>query len=277
MRALREAIKNAVMDRDWFVQGANVFVEIYTDRIEVVSPGSLPSGLTLADFGTKSARRNALIADLLHRIDFIEKAGTGIRRIRSEARVQGCPDPEFEANGFFTAVFRPNPEVRPPERVRVINAIPAELAREVRLLVACAGEMGRRALQRTLGLKSDSHFRKAYLLPALLEGLIEMTIPERPQSRNQRYRLTAAGREALGCSAVVPGPDINDISKRNVEDDLSDNMGGDMGGDMGGALEGIAEELERTTRQARLLKAFESGMSRQALQRALGLDGYSHF
>ena len=45
-RALREAITNAVMHRDWFLEGVNVFVEIYTDRIEILSPGSLPKGLT---------------------------------------------------------------------------------------------------------------------------------------------------------------------------------------------------------------------------------------
>ena len=41
----------------------------------------------------------------VHRIGFIEKAGTGIRRIRDEARAQGCPEPEFEANGFVTVIF----------------------------------------------------------------------------------------------------------------------------------------------------------------------------
>ena len=49
---------------------------------------------------------------LLHRITFIEKAGTGINRMREDAREQGCPAPAFEENGFFTAIFRPNPEVR---------------------------------------------------------------------------------------------------------------------------------------------------------------------
>ena len=93
-------------------EGANVFVEIYTDRIEVSSPGGLPKGMKLSDLGHKSVRRNALIADLLHRIDFIEKAGTGIKRIRDEARVQGCPEPLFEETGFVTATFFPNPEVR---------------------------------------------------------------------------------------------------------------------------------------------------------------------
>ena len=86
---------------------ANVFVEIYDDRIEVSNPGGLPKGLTRAEFGTRSIRRNALIADLLQRISFIEKAGTGIRRMREEAKKNGCPEPTFEANGFFTATFRP--------------------------------------------------------------------------------------------------------------------------------------------------------------------------
>jgi ATP-dependent DNA helicase RecG len=112
MKALREAITNAVMHRDWFMEGANVFVEIYTDRIEISSPGGLPKGMKLSDLGKKSIRRNALIADLLHRITFIEKAGTGIKRMREEARAQHCPAPIFEENGFFTAIFYPNPEVR---------------------------------------------------------------------------------------------------------------------------------------------------------------------
>ena len=116
MKAVREAITNAVMHRDWYFDGANVFVEIYTDRIEVSSPGSLPKGLTLADLGRKSIRRNALVADLLHRIGFIEKAGTGIRRIRDEARELDCPEPEFEADSFVTVTFRPNPSVRDRDR-----------------------------------------------------------------------------------------------------------------------------------------------------------------
>ena len=183
------------MHRDWFVDGANVFVEIYTDRIEVVSPGSLPWGMSLADLGNKSVRRNALVADLLHRIDFIEKAGTGIRRIRNETRAQGCPDPEFEDNGFFTTTFRPNPEVWARVDVRSVEhttmqdtmqgtmEVNTEVTMEVRLLQTISGEMTRQGLQNALGLKNDEYFRKAYLLPALQAGLIEMTIPDKPRSR----------------------------------------------------------------------------------------------
>ena len=205
MKALREAITNAVMHRDWFFDGANVFVEIYTDRIEVVSPGSLPRGLTLADLGRKSVRRNALVSDLLHRIDFVEKAGTGIRRIRDEASAQDCPEPQFEANSFVTVTFRPNPGVRaeaeehPMGRVAggVAGGVTGEVTGEVRLLRVMSGEMTRQRLQEALGLKHEDHFREAYLTPALRSGLIEMTIPDKPRSSKQRYRLTAAGNKYL--------------------------------------------------------------------------------
>ena len=206
MQALREAITNAVMHRDWFFDGANVFVEVYTDRIEVSSPGGLPKGLTLADLGHRSIRRNGLIADLLHRIGFIEKAGTGIRRIRDEASEMRCPEPEFRAGSFMIVTFRPNPEVRAEGGERLAGGVAPEVTgevagevtgEEIRLLRAMSGEMTRQRIQEALGLKHEDHFRHAYLLPALRAGLIEMTIPDKPRSSKQRYRLTSAGSEYL--------------------------------------------------------------------------------
>ena len=57
--------------------------------------------------------------------------------------------------------------------------------------------MSREQLQEAVGLKHRGHFRRAFLLPALRAGLIEMTVPDKPRSRNQRYRLTPAGRKLL--------------------------------------------------------------------------------
>ena len=205
VKAVREAITNAVMHRDWFVEGANVFVEIYANRMEVVSPGGLPGNLSIADLGGRSVRRNSLIADLLHRIAFIEKAGTGMLRIRHESRDLRCPDPEFEVNGFFTARFWPTPEVREttgaptaaPITGQVTDQVTDQVIDQVLLLSVMVGEMSREQLQEALGLKHRGHFRGAYLLPALRAGLIEMTAPDKPRSRNQRYRLTSAGRNLL--------------------------------------------------------------------------------
>ena len=58
------------------------------------------------------------------------------------------------------------------------------------LLKAIQAEMNREAIQSALGLHDRKSFRERYLKPALAEGLIEMTLPDKPNSRLQKYRLT---------------------------------------------------------------------------------------
>jgi hypothetical protein len=59
------------------------------------------------------------------------------------------------------------------------------------------GEMTRQAIQDALELANREHFRKTYLAPALEQGVIEMTVPNKPTSRSQRYRLTDLGKQWL--------------------------------------------------------------------------------
>jgi ATP-dependent DNA helicase RecG len=75
----------------------------------------------------------------------------------------------------------------------VTTEVTTEVTPEVRLARVLVGEMTRQQLQAALGLQNDEHFRKAYLQPALDAGLIELTIPDKPRSSEQRYRLTAKG------------------------------------------------------------------------------------
>lgn len=77
------------------------------------------------------------------------------------------------------------------ERSHVAGHVTSEVRR---LIGACDGVMSRKALQDALGLKSDANFRTLYLVPALEAGLIEMTIPDKPKSSRQQYRLSAAGQ-----------------------------------------------------------------------------------
>jgi len=64
------------------------------------------------------------------------------------------------------------------------------------------GEMSRTELMSALDLKDRWNFRDSYLTPALAAGFIELTIPDKPNSRLQRYRLTAKGQAAL---SLIPG------------------------------------------------------------------------
>ena len=104
--ALREAVINAVAHRDYFEKGTNVMVEIFDDRIEITNFGGLVNGLKPEDFGKKSMPRNAKIADLLHRVEYIERMGTGINKIRRLMDGAGLPPVEFEFDTFFTAIFK---------------------------------------------------------------------------------------------------------------------------------------------------------------------------
>lgn len=117
VEAIREAVTNAVMHRDYFESGANVFVSIFDDRLEVYNPGGLPKGLAKEDFGRKCVRRNPLIADLLHRIGYVEKAGTGVARMKSAMKNRGLLEPKIEVTSFFTIIFRTGTVEKVPEEV----------------------------------------------------------------------------------------------------------------------------------------------------------------
>lgn len=80
-------------------------VEIFTDRVVVVSPGGLPSSLHQEEFGYKSVRRNHIIAEPLARAGYIEKAGTGIGRIRQDAEQNHCPYEINYTQDWFTVTF----------------------------------------------------------------------------------------------------------------------------------------------------------------------------
>ncbi len=108
--ALREALVNAIVHRDYSMRGTSVYVNVFDDKVEIVNPGGLPAGITKENFGEESVRRNLIIADLFHRMGKVERMGTGIKRMRDLVRTAGLKQPEFTADTFFHAIFYRNPE-----------------------------------------------------------------------------------------------------------------------------------------------------------------------
>ena len=111
VKAVREALVNAVVHRDWNLRGATVFFELHSDRLCVKSPGGFPLGVTAENIHASCVRRNELLADLMQRGDLIEKAGTGIARMKEECEVHGTPPPEIADIGHqVTVTFKPHPK-----------------------------------------------------------------------------------------------------------------------------------------------------------------------
>ena len=85
--AYRESIANLIVHRD-YMKNVDSRIEIFSDRIEIVSPGGLPIGILEDEYleGRISIPRNRIIADIFLRLKIIEKLGTGIRRIKEYYR-----------------------------------------------------------------------------------------------------------------------------------------------------------------------------------------------
>ena len=109
LEALREAVVNAIVHRNYALKGTSIYVRVFDDRVEIENPGGLPSGVTMQSLGKSSVRRNPIIADLFHRMGKVERMGSGIDRMRDFMRDAGLKEPVFETDNFFRVIFYRKP------------------------------------------------------------------------------------------------------------------------------------------------------------------------
>jgi len=107
--ALREAVVNAIVHRNYAMKGTSIYVRVFDDRVEIENPGGLADGIAKRDFGKSSVRRNPIIADLFHRMGKVERMGTGIKRMRKLMRDAELKEPVFEMDAFFRVTFYRDP------------------------------------------------------------------------------------------------------------------------------------------------------------------------
>lgn len=222
--ALREALANAIAHRDYRSRN-HVQVRVFKDRVVIASPGGLPEGMNEGDLGTRSVPRNPLLYSMLARMGLVGGIGTGIRRMKSLCREYGVLEPRIESSGTeVTTSFRRPPAIRlqpsgiddddfaamqaslfnpqdagirgPDRHTDPTQAWERKTTVQVRDLVRVLDrDRSRVQILQGLGLRNRSNLVVNYLRPALDAGLIEMTIPDKPTSGRQRYRLTPMGRE----------------------------------------------------------------------------------
>ena len=125
---------------------------------------------------------------------YIERMGTGTGDMITFCSNAGLREPEFSlTDGFVVTIWRKESALAGAVAENI--SLPTGEVR--RLLSVLHGEMKRSEMQQLLGLRHEDSFRAIYLVPSLKAGLIEMTIPDKPNSRFQKYRLTKKGMTLL--------------------------------------------------------------------------------
>ena len=195
--AMREILINALIHRDYTVAGGAVSLAIFDNRVEVWSAGEFPRGITPALLKRRhlSVQRNPIIADMFYRTGLIEKWGRGTNRVTEMCRAVNIPPPIFAQIGLGTVVtFRVNvastQSGSAPSKDQVTPQVTPQVAA---VLKAASRPRSREELQVTAAIKDREHFRKVYLLPLLKSGWLERTLPDKPNSRLQKYKITPAG------------------------------------------------------------------------------------
>ena len=195
-RAVTEALVNALIHRDYLMMGSEVHIDMYDDRTEIYSPGGMYQSKPIQEYNiddVESVRRNPIIADLFHRMKFMERRGSGIRKIFDEtAKLPG-----------YTADFKPEVRSTPASFhvvLKNVNYLAGEQDGEQdseqdgeqdamieKLLDFCSKPRSRQEIANFLQIKSRPYLSRVYLVPLLEAGKIQMTLPEKPSSKNQKY------------------------------------------------------------------------------------------
>lgn len=114
-RSYHEALVNALAHRDYLVNGSEVHIDIYDDRMEIYSPGGMPDGSLIQErdpLSVPSTRRNPVLADVFNRLGYMERKGSGFEKIISgyEFQVNYSEEkkPSFRSDRYQFTVIMPN-------------------------------------------------------------------------------------------------------------------------------------------------------------------------
>jgi len=198
---IAEGIINAIAHRDYYSKGS-IQISVFKDRIEIANPGRLPSELDIPSLKEphSSYPHNPLLANCMFLTGTIERYGTGIPEMFALSAERGLKSPEFEDdNTFKVTLWRPSSDTDHDadhdtdhdtdhdQKYLRLEDLPS------RLVWLLDGELSRENLMQQLELKHRDNFKTNYLDPTMKAGWIEMTLPDKPKSKNQKYRLTTSG------------------------------------------------------------------------------------
>ena len=182
MIAVREAVLNALVHRDYSIYTENipVSIEMYRDRMEIKSSGGLFGDIPVELLGKiRAETRNAVLINILELLNVTENRYSGIPTMRMECQKYGLPEPEFQVKrGEFVVTFRNN--------IYNVQKTIGKTDIKKALLDFCKMPRSREELTVFTG-KSKYYTMSKLLKPLLNSGEIVQTIPDKPKSSRQRY------------------------------------------------------------------------------------------
>jgi ATP-dependent DNA helicase RecG len=199
--ALREALLNALVHKD-YLSGAPIQIRVYEDKMMIMNAGILPPTWTVETLRRphRSVPPNPDIANAFFRAGYLEAWGRGIQKIISACRQAGTPEPIIEYDGSGLCVVFPfaksDRHVTEHDTEHVTEHDTEHVTEHVQRLLLCMPverAVTTAELMQLLSLKHRPTLIQLYLQPARHLGLLEMTIPEKPKSRQQKYQLTSKG------------------------------------------------------------------------------------
>ena len=177
VRAVREAILNALVHRDYSIHTENVpiRIEMYRDRMEVLSSGGMNGKISIDVLGkVHPETRNAVLANILELLKVTENRYSGIPTMRTEFVNAGLPVPVFSVNhGEFKVVMKN-------------NYFKDNVVSEDAILDFCSVPRSRMELVEFTG-KSRTHTMINLVAPLVNSGKLKMTLPDKPKSSKQRF------------------------------------------------------------------------------------------
>lgn len=184
--ALREAVINAIVHNDFSREVPPKF-ELFADRLEITSTGSIPAGFTEDEFFMGySVPQNKELMRVFRDLDIVEQMGSGIKRI-----LQAYPENIYHFTTNFIRVVMPfavtDAATQQVTQQVTPQATPQAGSVEAQVLAFCQQPKSRVEIQEHLGLKDREHFRSAILNPLLDSGQLLRTLPDKPTSPKQQF------------------------------------------------------------------------------------------
>lgn len=177
IKAVREAILNALVHRDYSVHTENVpiRIEMYRDRMEIINSGGLYGKISIDALGkVRPETRNAALANMLELLNITENRYSGIPTMRKEFANAGLPAPIFSVvHGEFKVVMKN-------------GLFEKKGSKEESLLDFCSTPRTRAEIVAFVG-KSKNHVMAHIVGPLVKENKLRMTIPDKPKSSNQKF------------------------------------------------------------------------------------------